>query len=231
MSEARPSPSKSPRTQTETGGPPGRITQACLACRSRKQKCNGAKPQCLQCQDSRRRCEWPQVLKRGPLKGHAELLESRLIRTEELLVRTLSLLDEEKINQVFDNPCALDQAQDSAIIFEKPDAAYWSEFNLDSPDNMRMWWSTKMCRNRKREQTLGTFPPPSSIGTIDGPGPMAKRQARESVSEGPSGKPFLKRASSSASVGPGRAFEQPVSSTRDPRNTRDGKELDQNIFW
>lgn len=61
------------------------------------------------------------------------MLEGRLIRTEELLLRALALLGEEHI-------ASLDCIQTAS---EKPDPRYWTDFPLDTPEDVRSWWASR----------------------------------------------------------------------------------------
>ncbi|KAI7849087.1 hypothetical protein BDC45DRAFT_594686 [Circinella umbellata] len=60
-----------------------RATQACILCRKKKIKCDGAKPECLHCQEANITCEYSECRKRGPRKGYVQLLEERLAQLEK----------------------------------------------------------------------------------------------------------------------------------------------------
>ncbi|GAN11473.1 conserved hypothetical protein [Mucor ambiguus] len=62
-----------------------RITQACILCRKKKIKCDGAKPECVHCQDANLQCQYTEYKKRGPHKGYVRLLEERLVQLERRL--------------------------------------------------------------------------------------------------------------------------------------------------
>lgn len=51
----------------------------------KKIKCDGAKPECVHCQDANLQCQYTEYKKRGPHKGYVKLLEERLVQLERRL--------------------------------------------------------------------------------------------------------------------------------------------------
>lgn len=51
----------------------------------KKIKCDGAKPECVHCQDANLQCQYTEYKKRGPHKGYVRLLEERLVQLERRL--------------------------------------------------------------------------------------------------------------------------------------------------
>lgn len=133
-----------PSVASENMGPskekkPARITTACNACRSRKQKCSGQKPTCRQCLDYKRPCNWPEQLRRGPEKGYAEALENRLQLTESLLLNLLPHVSDEQLSLAIPRQEA---NQDGYVPFprlEKRGVESWSQFPLDTFHGVRRW--------------------------------------------------------------------------------------------
>ncbi|KAL1920060.1 uncharacterized protein VTP21DRAFT_1206 [Calcarisporiella thermophila] len=63
-----------------------RLSLACEACRKKKTKCDGARPQCGNCVNANMKCVYnPSKKKRGPNKDYVDQLEKRLVRMEKLL--------------------------------------------------------------------------------------------------------------------------------------------------
>lgn len=117
---------------------PARITIACNACRSRKQKCSGLKPICEQCLENNRPCNWPEQLRRGPEKGYTEALENRLQLTESILLNLLPHVSEEQLSAAI--PCR--EGSGSYVPFprlEKRGMESWSQFPLDTSHGIRRW--------------------------------------------------------------------------------------------
>lgn len=117
---------------------PARITIACNACRSRKQKCSGRKPVCVQCLESNRPCNWPEQLRRGPEKGYAEALENRLQLTEGILLNLLPHVSDEQLSTAIPHR----ESRGSYVPFprlEKRGIESWSQFPLDTSHGIRMW--------------------------------------------------------------------------------------------
>ncbi|CAP93577.1 Pc16g09070 [Penicillium rubens Wisconsin 54-1255] len=116
---------------------PARITIACNACRSRKQKCSGRKPICEQCLDHNRPCNWPKQLRRGPEKGYAEALENRLQLTENILLNLLPHVSDEQLSD------AIPRENSGTYMpfprLEKRGIENWSKFPLDTPQGIRRW--------------------------------------------------------------------------------------------
>ena len=116
---------------------PARITIACNACRSRKQKCSGRKPVCEQCLENNRPCNWPEQLRRGPEKGYAEALENRLQLTESILLNLLPHISDEQLS------AAIPRGSGGTHVpfprLEKRGIENWSHFPLDSPQGIRRW--------------------------------------------------------------------------------------------
>ncbi|KAK9854663.1 hypothetical protein MYU51_003865 [Penicillium brevicompactum] len=121
---------------------PARITIACNACRSRKQKCSGQKPVCEQCLGNNRPCKWPEQLRRGPEKGYAEALENRLQLTESILLNLLPLVSDEQLSWAIP---LRESGQDHGTAYvpfprlEKRGIDTWSQFPLDTSQGIRRW--------------------------------------------------------------------------------------------
>jgi len=121
---------------------PGRITIACNACRSRKQKCSGEKPVCEQCLEYNRPCNWPEQLRRGPEKGYAEALENRLQLTESILLNLLPHVSDEQLSLAISHR---ESSQDHGTAYvpfprlEKRGIETWSQFPLDTSHGVRRW--------------------------------------------------------------------------------------------
>ena len=74
-----------------------RLPLACNPCRTKKQKCSGTYPSCLQCSASSLDCTWAARKQRGPSKGYIEGLEARLRETEQLLLQLLPVVTDEQL--------------------------------------------------------------------------------------------------------------------------------------
>ncbi|OJJ47735.1 hypothetical protein ASPZODRAFT_1762393 [Penicilliopsis zonata CBS 506.65] len=123
-----------------------RITTACNACRSRKQKCGGQRPVCAQCLEYNRPCDWPEQLKRGPAKGYIEALEHRLHETESILLRVLSQVSDAQLSTVA-SPARTNKrsrSKDGSVYnpfsrLGKRGVDYWKNFPLDTAASLRRW--------------------------------------------------------------------------------------------
>lgn len=126
---------------------PARITIACNACRSRKQKCSGRKPICEQCLENNRPCNWPEQLRRGPEKGYAEALENRLQLTESILLNLLPHVSDEQLSAAIPR-----ESRGMYVPFprlEKRGMESWSQFPLDTSHGIRRW--QQACTEPERE--------------------------------------------------------------------------------
>lgn len=56
---------------------PSRISGACNACRTRKQKCSGDRTGCAQCREAGHECTWPAQKKRGYVSRLSSVARSR----------------------------------------------------------------------------------------------------------------------------------------------------------
>ncbi|KAL3461445.1 hypothetical protein BJX64DRAFT_156013 [Aspergillus heterothallicus] len=112
--------------------PKSRITTACNSCRTRKQKCSGNRPACIQCLQHRRNCDWPEQLKRGPAKGYIDALEHRLQETESLLMGLLEQVTDSQLSSSI--PHAMTQPRPG-----KRGSEYWKRFPLRSVEGIRSW--------------------------------------------------------------------------------------------
>ncbi|KAI1824234.1 fungal-specific transcription factor domain-containing protein [Xylaria intraflava] len=75
-----------PRTNNDVPKPK---RLACMICRKRKLRCDGAKPSCSTCTRLGHSCAYDEVRKKsGPKRGYVKALEERLKQVEELLSRT-----------------------------------------------------------------------------------------------------------------------------------------------
>ncbi|KAJ6080255.1 hypothetical protein N7467_010008 [Penicillium canescens] len=121
---------------------PGRITIACNACRSRKQKCGGKKPVCEQCLEYNRPCNWPEQLRRGPEKGYAEALENRLQLTESILLNLLPHVSDEQLATALPPKEGSQDHSTPYVPFprlEKRGIESWLQFPLDTSHGIRRW--------------------------------------------------------------------------------------------
>ncbi|KAJ5758051.1 uncharacterized protein N7511_006745 [Penicillium nucicola] len=154
---------------------PGRITIACNACRSRKQKCSGKKPVCEQCLEFNRPCNWPEQLRRGPEKGYAEALENRLQLTESILLNLLPYVSDEQLATALP-PREGNQDRSSSYVpfprLEKRGIDSWSQLPLDTSHGIRRWQHAYTSRERV-----------GSEGHQDVPNPKRRRVHNESSSK------------------------------------------------
>jgi hypothetical protein len=61
---------------------------ACLLCRRRKLRCDGARPKCSTCSRLNHRCEYTDVLRKaGPRRGYVRSLETRVTQLEAMLLQ------------------------------------------------------------------------------------------------------------------------------------------------
>ncbi|KAJ5601323.1 hypothetical protein N7510_010857 [Penicillium lagena] len=99
---------------------PARITVACNACRSRKQK-----------------------LRRGPAKGYIENLEHRLQVTESVLLKLLSQASDQQLLAALPSDRTTRLGRKRAYMpfsrLSKEGMDYWSDYPLDTPYNIRQW--------------------------------------------------------------------------------------------
>ncbi|CAG8893016.1 unnamed protein product [Penicillium egyptiacum] len=131
-----------------------RITIACNACRSRKQKCSGRKPICEQCLDHNRPCNWPEQLRRGPEKGYAEALENRLQLTESILLNLLPHVTDEQLSAAIPR-----ESSGTYVPFprlEKRGIESWPQFPLDTPHGIRRWQQACTEPQRVAAETQGS---------------------------------------------------------------------------
>ncbi|KAK6006249.1 hypothetical protein QM012_006659 [Aureobasidium pullulans] len=72
--------------QTTPAQPPKSKRVACVLCRKRKLRCDGAKPSCATCTRLSHNCAYDEVRKKsGPKRGYVKELEARLAQVETLL--------------------------------------------------------------------------------------------------------------------------------------------------
>jgi hypothetical protein len=89
---------------------------------------------------------------RGPPKGYIEALEARLVKTEQLLLQTLSFLSPDQIaiaanrgNSISDS-CQASNSNDGLYHDlpgrspQKLGVEYWKAFPLQSADDVQRWW-------------------------------------------------------------------------------------------
>lgn len=63
-----------------------KVTLACIVCRKKKVKCNGVQPTCARCHAMGIDCQYSDPpKKRGPPKGHVEIINNRAHRIKSLL--------------------------------------------------------------------------------------------------------------------------------------------------
>ncbi|VUC33495.1 unnamed protein product [Clonostachys rosea] len=146
--------------------PPVRGKAACVACRSRKQKCNEKRPECSRCQVLGIKCTWPTARRRGPAKGYTEALERRLGDTELALVQLLLVSTPETIAGAF-KPDTLELAQsilanrqanaesgEGLLEGERAEASlmtHWENTSLKTVDGINEW--VKSMRDVGPEET------------------------------------------------------------------------------
>ncbi|CAH0027321.1 unnamed protein product [Clonostachys rhizophaga] len=134
--------------------PPVRGKAACIACRSRKQKCNEKRPECSRCQALGIKCTWPTARRRGPAKGYTEALERRLGDTELALLQLLLVSNPETIESAF-GPDTFELAQsiwanrqakadsgEGRLEGERAEAslmAQWDNTSLKTADGINEW--------------------------------------------------------------------------------------------
>ncbi|KAL4810793.1 hypothetical protein BDV18DRAFT_2409 [Aspergillus unguis] len=156
-----------------------RITTACNSCRTRKQKCSGNRPKCIQGLNHRRDCDWPEQLKRGPAKGYIDALERRLQETENILLGLLQQVTDDQVsNSIQDYPAAQPA---------RPDTEYWKLFPLRSVQEVRAWQGDFQ---QKKQASTSTSTPnfdhaelvaPTSETNV--PGPPATHEVEEQIPE------------------------------------------------
>ncbi|KAL4911323.1 hypothetical protein BDW74DRAFT_172788 [Aspergillus multicolor] len=99
-------------------------------------QCSGNRPQCLQCLEHRRTCDWPEQLKRGPAKGYFEALERRLHETENLLLGLLDQVSDSQLSEAIPVPHHGSPAQ---LRSGKRGSEHWKLFPLRSVQEIRAW--------------------------------------------------------------------------------------------
>ncbi|EEU35554.1 uncharacterized protein NECHADRAFT_88798 [Fusarium vanettenii 77-13-4] len=133
-----------------------RTSGACKACRSRKQKCSGDRPQCVRCRINEVQCQWPQPQKRGPPKHYTAIIEKRLIETEAILLALMSQVSDEQLMSAYNH---LQQDKQSSANLGVPSNSgnrheltrkdkfgpvYWSNYTLSSAQDARRWWADRV---------------------------------------------------------------------------------------
>ncbi|RSM04635.1 hypothetical protein CDV31_009959 [Fusarium ambrosium] len=133
-----------------------RTSGACKACRSRKQKCSGDRPQCVRCHINDIQCQWPEPRKRGPPKHYTAIIEKRLLETEAILFALMSQVSDEQLMSAYDY---LQQDRQSSANLDEPSDAgnrhgltrkdklglvYWGNYPLNSAQDARRWWADRM---------------------------------------------------------------------------------------
>ncbi|KAF2012940.1 hypothetical protein BU24DRAFT_425535 [Aaosphaeria arxii CBS 175.79] len=145
-----------------------RISLACIACRSRKHKCSGEKPRCAQCTTNNIACEWPTQQKRGPPKQYINSLETRLLETESVLLGLLSTVSSEQLQVAFHHIASSGVAQAPSQYQSENESdgvnsirpsnlkpSHWSSFPLDSPENVRRWWESRVSDGNRQPLLTG----------------------------------------------------------------------------
>ncbi|KAK4923794.1 hypothetical protein LTR66_016496 [Elasticomyces elasticus] len=181
--------------------PPHRISAACNACRSRKQKCSGPPPtpsdlqntqanladSCEQCEAADIACIWPEQKKRGPAKGYIEGLEKRVFEVEALLLQILPSVPEQDLEHAVEVVGGVVRARNHdrngspssemygalkpTVVNMKTGMEHWEEFSLTSVGGVRRWVNDCQSRSRSAMQVE----PEVDVGP-------RKRQKRELVS-------------------------------------------------
>ncbi|KAH6886167.1 hypothetical protein B0T10DRAFT_490775 [Thelonectria olida] len=142
---------------------------ACNACRSRKQKCDEARPACSRCTDLGRCCTWPASRRRGPAKGYTEALENRLRVTENALIRLWQASSADALQAAFGSGSALIDANSKTAAADSdgeiigrggPDklllVKQWETFPLTSASEVEQW-----ALHNIKETTKSSKDPPS----------------------------------------------------------------------
>ncbi|OJJ39538.1 hypothetical protein ASPWEDRAFT_169380 [Aspergillus wentii DTO 134E9] len=156
---------------------PSRITIACNACRSRKQK-HGSKL----------------TLFRGPAKGYIEALEHRLHETESVLLKLLSRLSDDQLSSTLSPPkrtsrSNIDLAYTPFSRLGKQDAGFWKKFPLDTPENIREW--QRDCLDSEGSDSTGREMNPTGSEIMNSPNlrhlenPSTKRPRLEKDRDAP----------------------------------------------
>ncbi|KAG8623984.1 hypothetical protein KVT40_008960 [Elsinoe batatas] len=168
------------------------------------------------------------------------MLESRLIRTEELLIRALALLDDAQVTSVVYGSSVMNQGQAGGITFERPDPRYWSDYPLDTPEDIRRWWHAKSgsvvrqgIRRPSRSHSGGILPR-AAFGSVDD----VDKRRRDSIERMPEPEmPSGGYSGSTPGSGPSTLTrrlteERPPKRLQTHRGGRSGeRELDQDVFW
>lgn len=78
---------ESPLTNGDESGVPKPKRIACVICRKRKLKCDGAKPSCATCTRLGHDCAYDEVRKKsGPKRGYVKALEERLSESSQIVL-------------------------------------------------------------------------------------------------------------------------------------------------
>ncbi|KAF4555883.1 Hypothetical protein D9617_2g058480 [Elsinoe fawcettii] len=166
------------------------------------------------------------------------MLESRLIRTEELLIRALALLDDAQVTSVVYGSSVMNQGQ-TGVTFERPDPRYWSDYPLDTPEDIRRWWQAKSgsvvrrgIRRPSRSHSSGILPS-AAFGSVDD----VDKRRRDSIERMPEPEFPANPYGSSSTPGSGPSTltrrltdDRPAKRTQIRRATGE-RELDQDVFW
>lgn len=135
---------------------PSRISGACNACRTRKQKCSGDRTGCAQCREAGHECTWPAQKKRGPAKGYIEGLEHRLHDAEQLLLQVLPLVTIEQLASVTSD-MSIGGTPDGnratpPLLNKKTGIEYWEQYPLDTAESIRRWQDD--CAHNHRSNSI-----------------------------------------------------------------------------
>lgn len=152
---------------------------------------------------------------RGPAKGYVEALEHRLQVTESVLLRLLSQVSDPELSHIFPEDSLLgDTGTGYAPLarLEKKGAEEWSQFPLDSAQNIRKW--QRVCTRQGSNGSGSPTVEPENSSTVHG---GVKRNRLEShEQEHPSSPISFQQPSRQSLAGPGHraTFEAIGSETQ-----------------
>src|SRR5271156_5569118 len=102
---------------------------------------------------------------RGPPKGYIEALEARLIKTEQLLLQTLSFLSPDQITIAASRGNSISDSWQASNSNEglyrdppgrspqKLGVEYWKAFPLQSADDVHRWWLDQLVSSAPEDDT------------------------------------------------------------------------------
>lgn len=154
---------------------------ACLICRKRKLRCDGARPSCSTCSRLGHNCGYDEVRKKsGPKRGYVKALEERLKQVESLLHSQGSTAIRVNSFSTTDSCVCLPPASDLAIPrpFTDHGTVHWqandsvestqtgkNNFNFNT--NMFPEFDTRSCNSTNEVMQLGLQEPSPPQDVID----------------------------------------------------------------